>query len=165
MFVYSISITCVSISIHVVTFKTIILWTFDFPRFFLVDIPIYQVVKEDTEMGLSFLILIDDFLIAQSFLLNPKGGVGGPKWPYGYGYGVYSFNFDQNFSKFFWWKLFDGPRGCWKRSSIFQALHPSKKSMLPKANEQRQKKSICEIFHQKKSESFWWKLKKWWTFF
>ena len=47
-----------------------------------------------------------------------------------------------------------GPRGRWKRSSIFQMLHPSKKSMLPKANEQRKKKTICEIFHQKKSESF-----------
>ena len=47
-----------------------------------------------------------------------------------------------------------GPRGCWKRSSIFQTLHPSKKSMLPKANKQRKKKTICQIFHQKKSESF-----------
>ena len=25
----------------------------------------------------------------------------------GYGYGVHSFNFHQNFSKHFWWKLFD----------------------------------------------------------
>ena len=48
-----------------------------------------------------------------------------------------------------------GPRGRWKRSSIFQMSHPSKKSMHTKANEQRKKKTICKIFHQKKkSESF-----------
>ena len=43
-----------------------------------------------------------------------------------------------------------GPRGRWKRSSIFQSSHPSKKSMLSKANEQKKKKTICQIFHQKK---------------
>ena len=43
-----------------------------------------------------------------------------------------------------------GPRGRWKRASIFQASHPSKKSMLPKANDQRKQKTICQIFHQKK---------------
>ena len=29
-------------------------------------------------------------------------------------------------------------------------LHPSKKSMLPNANNQRKKKKICQIFHPKK---------------
>ena len=33
--------------------------------------------------------------------------------------------------------------------------HPSKKNILQKANEQKKKKTICQIFHQKKnSESF-----------
>ena len=31
------------------------------------------------------------------------------------------------------------PWECWKRSLIFQTSHPSKKSMLPKANKQRKK--------------------------
>ena len=43
-----------------------------------------------------------------------------------------------------------GPRGRWKRSSIFQSSHPSQKNMLSKANEQKKKKTICQIFHQKK---------------
>ena len=30
-----------------------------------------------------------------------------------------------------------GPRGHWKRASIFQASHPNKKRMLPKANDHR----------------------------
>ena len=28
-------------------------------------------------------------------------------------------------------------------------LHPSQKNMLPKANNQKKKKTICEIFHKK----------------
>ena len=47
-----------------------------------------------------------------------------------------------------------GHRGRWKWSSIFQATHPSQKNMLPKANDQRKKKTICQIFHQNESESF-----------
>ena len=47
-----------------------------------------------------------------------------------------------------------GARGRWKRSSIFQMSHPSKKNMHQKANEQRKKMKICEIFYKKKSESF-----------
>ena len=39
-------------------------------------------------------------------------------------------------------------------SIAFQTSHPSIKSMLLKANDQRKKKTICQIFHQKKSESF-----------
>jgi hypothetical protein len=35
-------------------------------------------------------------------------------------------------------------------SSIFQSSHPSQKNMLPKANDQKKKKTICQIFHQKK---------------
>ena len=54
----------------------------------------------------------------------------------------------------------DSAHRCWKRSSIFQTSHPSKKSMLPKANDLRKKKTICQIFHQKKIRKFWWKLKK-----
>ena len=46
------------------------------------------------------------------------------------------------------------PRGRWKRPSIFQMSHLNKKIMLPKANEQRKKKRICQVFHKKKSESF-----------
>ena len=53
-----------------------------------------------------------------------------------------------------------GPRGRWKRSSIFQSSHPSKKSMLPKANEQRKKKTICEIFHQKKIQKVLMKIEE-----
>ena len=53
-----------------------------------------------------------------------------------------------------------GPRGRWKRSSIFQTSHPSKKSMLPKANEQRKKKTICEIFHQKKIQKVLMKIEE-----
>ena len=53
-----------------------------------------------------------------------------------------------------------GPRGRWKRSSIFQMSHPSKKSMLPKANEQRKKKTICEIFHQKKIQKVLMKIEE-----
>ena len=77
---------------------------------------------------------------------------------------------------FFCWKLFDvsfhqnifeklrmieiGPRGRWKRSSIFQMSHPSKKSMHPKANEQKKKKTICEIFHQKKIQKVLMKIEE-----
>ena len=77
---------------------------------------------------------------------------------------------------FFWWKLFDfsfhqiffgklrmlkvGPRGRWKRSSIFQTSHPSKKSMLPKANDQRKQKTICQIFHQKKIQKVLMKIEE-----
>ena len=53
----------------------------------------------------------------------------------------------------FWGKLRMieiGPCGRRKRSSIFQSLHPSQKNMLPKANDQKKKKTICKIFHQKK---------------
>ena len=53
-----------------------------------------------------------------------------------------------------------GPRGRWKRSSIFQTSHPSQKSMLPKANEQRKKKTICEIFHQKKIQKVLMKIEE-----
>ena len=42
-----------------------------------------------------------------------------------------------------------GPRGRCNRSSSFQSSHPSQKNMLPKANEQEKKKTICQIFHQK----------------
>jgi hypothetical protein len=31
---------------------------------------------------------------------------------------------------------------------------PSQKNMLLKANDQKKKKTICQIFHKKKSESF-----------
>ena len=53
-----------------------------------------------------------------------------------------------------------GPRGRWKRSSIFQTSHPSKKSMLPKANEQRKKKTICQIFHKKKIQKVLMKIEE-----
>ena len=53
-----------------------------------------------------------------------------------------------------------GHRGRWKRSSIFQTSHPSKKSMLPKANDQRKKKTICQIFHQKKIQKVLMKIEE-----
>ena len=53
-----------------------------------------------------------------------------------------------------------GPRGRWKRSSIFQSSHPSQKSMLSKANEQKKKKTICQIFHQKKIQKVLMKIKE-----
>ncbi len=53
-----------------------------------------------------------------------------------------------------------GPRGRWKRSSIFQTSHPSKKSMLPKANDQRKQKTICQIFHQKKIQKVLMKIEE-----
>ena len=84
---------------------------------------------------------------------------GGSKW-------LYAFNFHQNSSIFFvescWISAFTknffgklrmlevGPRGRWKRSSIFQSSHPSQKNMLSNANEQEKKKTISQIFHQKK---------------
>ena len=58
-----------------------------------------------------------------------------------------------SFQFFVWWKLFDvrkfkklsmikiDHRGCWKRSFIFQALHPSQKLWSNK-----KKKSIYQIF-------------------
>ena len=78
------------------------------------------------------------------------------------------FFFDEScgisaFTKIFFEKLRVieiGPRGRWKRSSIFQTSHPSKKSMLPKANEQRKKKTICEIFHQKKIQKVLMKIEE-----
>ena len=42
-----------------------------------------------------------------------------------------------------------GPRGRWKRSTIFQTSHPSQKSMLSKALSLWKKNPICQIFHQK----------------
>ena len=39
-----------------------------------------------------------------------------------------------------------GPRGAERGH---QTLHPSQKSMLPKANEQKKEKTICQIFNQK----------------
>ena len=53
-----------------------------------------------------------------------------------------------------------GPRGRWKRSSIFQTSHPSKKSLLPKATNQRKKKTICQIFHQKKIQKVLMKIEE-----
>ena len=53
-----------------------------------------------------------------------------------------------------------GPRGRWKRSSIFQSSHPSQKSMLSKANEQKKKKTICQIFHQKKIQKVLMKIEE-----
>ena len=106
--------------------------------------------------------------------INPKNpGGGGWNPPIGCRYCLYSFNFHQNFSNFFLVKKFFeklrmieiGPRGRWKRSSICQTLHPSEKSVLPKANKQWKKKTICQIFHKKKFRKFWWNLKKWRTFF
>ena len=47
-----------------------------------------------------------------------------------------------------------------KEGIHFQASHPSKKSMLPKANEQRKKKTICEIFHQKKIQKVLMKIEE-----
>ena len=38
--------------------------------------------------------------------------------------------------------------------------HPSKKSMLPKASDQRKKKTICEIFHQKKIQKVLMKIEE-----
>ena len=38
--------------------------------------------------------------------------------------------------------------------------HPSKKSMHPKANKQREKKTICEIFHQKKIQKVLMKIEE-----
>ena len=89
---------------------------------------------------------------------------------------MYAFNFHQNSSIFFYescgisafTKIFFeklrmieiGPRGRWKRWSIFQMSHPSKKSMLPKANEQRKKKTICKIFHQKKIQKVLMKIEE-----
>ena len=71
--------------------------------------------------------------------------------------------FSSKLLKFFFEKLRMieiGPRGRWKRSSIFQMSHPSKKSMHPKANEQRKKKTICEIFHQKKIQKVLMKIEE-----
>ena len=69
------------------------------------------------------------------------------------------------------WKLFDvsfhqkfflklrmieiGPRGRWKRASIFQTSHPSKKVCF-----QRKKKTICQIFHQKKNQKVLMKIEE-----
>ena len=33
----------------------------------------------------------------------------------------------------------------------FQPLHPSPESMLPKANDQKKKKMICQIFQKRKN--------------
>jgi hypothetical protein len=80
---------------------------------------------------------------------------------------TYSFNFYQNFSNLFlviavWCQLLPkflfeklrmieiGPRGRWKRSSIFQTSHPSQKDKLFKALSLWKKNSIGQIFHQKK---------------
>ena len=66
---------------------------------------------------------------------------------------------------FFWWKLFVmsaftknffenlrmieiGPRGRWKRSSIFQTPHRSQKSMLSNALSLSKNNPIYLIFHQ-----------------
>ena len=109
--------------------------------------------------------------------INPKNcGGGGRIQPIECRYGVYAFNFHQNFSIFFvescWISAFTkiffgklrllevGPRGRWKRSSIFQSSHPSKKSMLSKANEQKKKKTICQIFHQKKIQKVLMKIEE-----
>ena len=78
------------------------------------------------------------------------------------------FFFDESclisaFTKIFFGKLRMlkvGPRGRWKRASIFQASHPSKKSMLPKANDQRKQKTICQIFHQKKIQKVLMKIEE-----
>ena len=75
--------------------------------------------------------------IAKMALFNPK--TCRLRQDIGYGYGVFSFNFHQNFSNFFWWKLFDvsfyqiffflklrmieiGTRGRWKRSFFFHKI-------------------------------------------
>jgi hypothetical protein len=38
--------------------------------------------------------------------------------------------------------------------------HPSKKSMLQKANNQRKKETICQIFHQKKIQEVLMKIEE-----
>ena len=58
-----------------------------------------------------------------------------------------------------------GPRGRWKRSSIFQSSHPSQKNMLSKANKQKEKEDDLQDLSPKKIRKYWWKLKKWQTFF
>ena len=45
-------------------------------------------------------------------------------------------------------------RGRSKRSSIFQALHPGKKSMLPKANDQKKEDDLSDLSPKNNSESF-----------
>ena len=78
------------------------------------------------------------------------------------------FFFDEScvisaFTKIFFEKLRMieiGPRGRWKRSSIFQMSHPSKKSMHTKANNKRKKETICEIFHQKKIQKVLMKIEE-----
>ena len=71
------------------------------------------------------------------------GGWGGLGQDIGYEYGLYSFNFHQNLKNLYLLKA------VWFQLSFFETLHPSKKTMLPKANKQRKKKTICQIFHQK----------------
>ena len=53
------------------------------------------------------------------------------------------------FTKFFFEKLRMieiGPRGRWKRSSIFQVSHPSKKSMLQKLTNKRKRRRFGSRF-------------------
>ena len=102
---------------------------------------------------------------------------GGLRQDISYRYGVYAFNFHQNFSNFFWgescWisaftKLFLGnlrmlkvsPKGRWKRLSIFLSSNPSQKNIISKANEQNKKKTISQIFHQKKIQKVLMKIEE-----
>ena len=54
-----------------------------------------------------------------------------------------------------------GARGRWKRSSIFQMSHPSKKSMHPKANEQKKKRrQFVRSFTKKKIQKVLMKIEE-----
>jgi hypothetical protein len=52
----------------------------------------------------------------------------------------------------FFWEVEDDKKGGSERGYSFFSF--SQKNMLPKANEQKKKKMICQIFQQKNSESF-----------
>ena len=58
-----------------------------------------------------------------------------------------------------------GPRGRWKRSSIFQTSHPSKKVCSQKLTIKGKKDNLFDLSRKKKNQKFWWKLKKCRTFF
>ena len=56
-------------------------------------------------------------------------------------------------------------RGRWKRSSIFQTSHPRKKVCSQKLSIKRKIRRFFRSFTPQKFKKFWWKLKKWQTFF
>ena len=56
-------------------------------------------------------------------------------------------------------------RVCWRLSSIFQASHPSQKKCSPKLWSDKERIEFIISFTKKSFKKFWWKLKKWQTFF